>query len=136
MINELKKLFKETPEIAAAYLFGSAAAGEAVVNDLDILILPFSEADFYQIDCALSTKIALATGFETDKIDLIVFDLKMVKPDILFEAVNKGILLTNKSPELLTNKIEALSSYFLENEYWIKEKKRIMKERLEAFCAD
>ncbi|MBC8180854.1 nucleotidyltransferase domain-containing protein [candidate division KSB1 bacterium] len=136
MINKLKKIFKDTPEIAAAYLFGSAAAKEPVVNDLDFLILPFPEVDFHTLDFELLPKISQATGFKIDQIDIVVFDMKMVKPGILYEAVNKGIILKNESPGLLTDKIEALSRYFLENEFLIQEKEKLQKEELEEFCAN
>ena len=103
---------------------------------MDFLILPFPGVDFFTLDFELLPKISQATGFNLDQIDLVVFDSKMVNPHILYEAVNKGILLKNESPGLLTDKIEALSQYFLENEFFIIERKHIMQEKLEAFCAD
>ena len=38
-ISKIKNCLAENPDIIAAYLFGSAAGGERVVNDLDILVL-------------------------------------------------------------------------------------------------
>ena len=38
-LADLIATIKQCSEVSAAYLFGSAAKGEGVVNDLDILVL-------------------------------------------------------------------------------------------------
>jgi len=43
--KDLKIALEGCSEVSAAYLFGSAASGEAVVNDLDILVLLHQEID-------------------------------------------------------------------------------------------
>lgn len=134
-LENLKKILEDSPEVAAAYLFGSAAKNETVVNDLDILVLLYSKFDFMQIHLSLTNRLAKSLSLSPEQIDLLVFDLQLAAPEILYKAVSEGILLKNESPELLTNQIEALSKYFLENEFLIKEAKRLNKERLEEFCA-
>jgi predicted nucleotidyltransferase len=37
-LDMLKQTIRNSTEVAAAYLFGSAATGEPVVNDLDLLV--------------------------------------------------------------------------------------------------
>ena len=45
----LKECLDAKPEVVAAYVFGSAAKGEAVVNDVDILILLRQNVDRYDV---------------------------------------------------------------------------------------
>jgi predicted nucleotidyltransferase len=42
---DLKTMFKQQSEVSAAYLFGSAAKGMSVVNDLDIMVLLHRHVD-------------------------------------------------------------------------------------------
>lgn len=135
-INKLKQVLTDSPEVAAAYLFGSAAKNEPVVNDLDILILLYSGINPHNAYLELSYRIGQAQDINADKVDIVFFDLDMVDPEVLFEAVKHGILLKNRLPELLTDKIEELSTYFLQNESLIKETKRLRRERIEEFCRD
>ena len=44
-IADLKTILERCPEVSAAYLFGSAASGDKVVNDLDILVLLHQDID-------------------------------------------------------------------------------------------
>lgn len=135
-IKKLKKVVAEFPEIAAAYLFGSAAKNEPVVNDLDILMLVYSDINPDMVSLELSYRIGQSQSINADLVDVIYFDLDRVDPEVLHEAVNDGILLKNESPELLTDKIEELSFYFRENEFFIKEAHRLTKERIKEFCRD
>jgi predicted nucleotidyltransferase len=135
-IEKLKKVLSESPEAAAAYLFGSAAKNEPVVNDLDILILLYQGINQDNAYFELSYRIGQSLNINADKVDVVFFDLEKVDPDVLYEAVNHGIQLKNNSPGLLTDKIEELSNYFLENEALIKETKLLRRERIEEFCRD
>lgn len=135
IINSLKKVLKNFDKVAAAYLFGSAAENETIVNDLDILVLLYPGADrnpawFYLYE---SVKKALP---KAPKPDILFFDLQTADPEVLYEAVNKGILLKNESPDLLTTSIEQLSGYFLENEFMIQRAAQLRKEALEEFYGD
>jgi len=135
-LNILKQVLADAPEVAAAYLFGSAAKNEPVVNDLDILILLYPDMNQDNAYFELSYRIGQSQNINADKVDVVFFDLDMVDPEVPYEAVNHGILLKNNSPELLTDRIEELSNYFLENESLIKETKRLRRERIEEFCRD
>ena len=39
-LDKLGQALMDSPEVAAAYIFGSAVSEEPIVNDLDILVLP------------------------------------------------------------------------------------------------
>ena len=133
-LERLKQTLKECPEVAAAYLFGSAAKNELVVNDLDLLILLYPDRNQDNAYFELSYRIGQSQHINADKVDLIFFDIDMVDPEVLYEAVDHGILLQNKLPGLLTDKIEELSRYLLENEFLIREAKRLRRELIEEFC--
>lgn len=133
-LGKIKKYLNTNPAIIVAYLFGSGAGEDGVVNDLDILIIEDENANRLKIQLELVTKLCDLTGFPVDKIDVVFFDQEEVAPNILKNAINHGILLKNIAPELLSDRIEALSRYFLRNEPTILNAKRLEKERLEAFC--
>jgi predicted nucleotidyltransferase len=135
-LNRLKDTLYNSSEIAACYLFGSAARNELVVNDLDLLIVTYTETDKFGICIELAERIAASQNISPDQIDILLFDLQLADPQILYRAVDQGILLKNEDYKLLTDKIEALSLYFLENEFLIRQAKQLEKERLEAFYAD
>lgn len=127
-LDKLKQLLNDSPEVAAAYLFGSAAKNEPVVNDLDILILLYPDINQDNAYFELSYRIGQAQNINADKVDLVFFDLDRVDPEVLYEAVNYGILFKNESPELLTDQIETLSNYFLKNESLIQEAKKLRND--------
>jgi len=130
----IKKCITETPDVVAAYLFGSAASTERTVNDLDILVLLNKGANRLEIQLALMNRLSNVTRFKPDRIDIVIFDLEEVEPSILQKAVNQGILLKNNNPEFLSARIEELSNYFLKNEPMIFRAELLKKERIEAFC--
>jgi len=133
-LDMLKQSLRNSPEVAAAYLFGSAATNAPVVNDLDILLLVYPHIDkntaYFDLVCRISEALALPEG----KIDILFFDLQEADPDILYEAVNNGVLLKNESPELLGESIEKLSFYLTQNEFIITRAKQLRHEQLEVFC--
>jgi len=133
-LDMLKQSLRNSPEVAAAYLFGSAATNAPVVNDLDILLLVYPHIDkntaYFDLVCRISEALALPEG----KIDILFFDLQEADPDILYEAVNNGVLLKNESPELLGESIEKLSLYLIQNEFIITRAKQLRHEQLEVFC--
>lgn len=135
-LQKLKQTLNESREVAAAYLFGSAAKNEPVINDLDILILLYPGVNPHNAYFELSYRIGQSQNINADIVDVIFFDLDMVDPEVLYEAVKHGILFKNQLPEFLTDKIEELSAYFLQNESLIKETKRLRRERIEEFCRD
>ena len=133
-LDMLKQSLRNSPEVAAAYLFGSAATNAPVVNDLDILLLVYPHIDkntaYFDLVCRISEALALPEG----KIDILFFDLQEADPDILYEAVNNGVLLKNESPELLGESIEKLSLYLIQNEFIMARAKQLRHEQLEVFC--
>jgi len=82
----------------------------------------------------LINKLSKVTEFKPDRIDIVVFDLDEVEPVILKKAINQGVLLINNDPDFLSDRIEELSGYFLENEPMIYRAELLKKERMEAFC--
>jgi predicted nucleotidyltransferase len=133
-LNHLKRIIKVRADIRAAYLFGSAAAGDSAVNDLDLLVLEDENANRIKIQLTLGAKLSELTGMPLDRIDIIFLDQNEVDPDVLRSAISTGILLKNDSPSMLSNKIEKLSSYFRINETTIHNSRQLQKERLEVFC--
>ena len=131
IINTLKDVLHNSPEAAAAYLFGSAAGDEPVVNDLDILVLLSPRMDKDKAYFDLYARFMQVMELSGLRPDILFFDLQEADPHVLCDAVNKGILLKDESPELLTDRIESLSRYFLENEFLIREARRLRKEE---FC--
>ena len=129
-IARLGVFFQERDEVLAAYLFGSAAEGGPVVNDIDVLVV-FKESDTNNILLLLSevdVRLAEHLGLSSDRIDLIPFDLRLVKPRVLYEALKTGILLKCSDEEALTDAIENLSRYFLENEGILRRQEILQRE--------
>jgi predicted nucleotidyltransferase len=133
-LADLKAMLKQQSEVSAAYLFGSAAKGESVVNDLDIMVLLHRHVDKHQVYFNLTHKLSQVTNISEDLIDLLFFDLEEANLTVLTRAVNKGILLKNDDPEYLSNAIDNFSRYLLDNEAMIIRAKRLRQERLEVFC--
>ncbi len=132
----LKRCLDKKPEVVAAYLFGSAATEESVVNDVDILVLLRPDIDKYEAYFDIVSNLAKTLGISEDRIDLLFFDLGEADPIILYNAINRGVLLKNSDSNILGDMIDALSGYFLENEPIIMQAKQLKKDRMEAFCAD
>jgi len=125
--QKLKNTLAQLPEVAAAYIFGSVTETPEIANDLDLLVLLRPSVNFLQINLMLIEKISEDLELKPDLIDLLEFNLDFADPEVLYRAVSTGILLKNESPELLSDKIEALSRYFLENEFLIQEEKKLQK---------
>ncbi len=135
-LSKIKTYLEKRQDILFAYLFGSGVNEEKAVNDLDILIHTDAGADRLRIQLELVNDLCKLTGFPADRIDVVFFDKEQVSPDILKNAINHGILLKNNDQELLSNRIEELSKYFLKNDSALLNALRLEKERLEAFCGD
>lgn len=132
----IKSAVTSIPEIASCHIFGSAARHESVVNDLDILILTYPGQDTEKAIWSALEKISHATGLPPDSLDILVFDLDMADPRVLYHAVNEGILIKNECPDFLGDKIEDLSRYFLENETIIQRAGRLNRELIEEICCN
>jgi predicted nucleotidyltransferase len=132
-LKDIKMVLEGCTEVSAAYLFGSAASGEAVVNDLDILVLLHQEMDkddaYINLICNLSKSLKIPESC----VDLLFFDSNEADPSILTQAVNRGTLLVNHDPEYLSNMIDNVSRDLLENEAMITRARRLRRERTEVF---
>jgi predicted nucleotidyltransferase len=131
--KDLKIALEGCSEVSAAYLFGSAASGEAVVNDLDILVLLHQEIDKDEAYINLIYTLSQSLKIPEACVDLLFFDSNEADPSILTRAVNRGILLINHDPEYLSNMIDNISRYLLENETMIIRAQRLRQERMEVF---
>jgi predicted nucleotidyltransferase len=131
----IKQVLVSSPEVAAAYLFGSAATGDELARDVDILILPYPGVYPTHVYFEVTHRITQSLQTTDDRVDVLLFDLDEADPEVLYSALTNGMLIKNASPDLLSEKIEALSSYFLINEFMIENAKRLEAERLEAYSA-
>jgi predicted nucleotidyltransferase len=133
-VADLIATIKQCCEVSAAYLFGSAAKGEGVVNDLDILVLLHRNVDKHEAYINLTYRLSQVLNISEDCIDLLFLDSEEADPIVLTRAVNKGILLKNDNPEYLSDTIDCVSRYLMDNEAMIIRGKRLRQERLEVFC--
>ncbi|MBF0453132.1 MAG: hypothetical protein HQK75_20695 [Candidatus Magnetomorum sp.] len=134
--DKLKDTIISCNEIEAAYIFGSAARCEPVVNDLDLLILAASNANMHKLYFNLVHNIANDQKIPESQIDILFFDIHLADPFILDQAINTGVLLYNKNEKLLTDRIESLSLFFIENEPLLNESIRLKREQREVFCGN
>jgi predicted nucleotidyltransferase len=132
-ISDLKSILEECHEVSAAFLFGSAASGEYMANDLDILVLLHQDTDKNEAFFDLTSNLSKSLKVPEAAVDLLFFDLEEADLSILTRAVNRGIMLINHDPEYLSNMIDNLSRYLLENETMIIRARRLRQERMEVF---
>ena len=90
-LADLKAMLKQQSEVSAAYLFGSAAKGESVVNDLDIMVLLHRHVDKHQVYFNLTHKLSQVTNISEDLIDLLFFDLEEANLTVLTRAVKQQL---------------------------------------------
>jgi predicted nucleotidyltransferase len=126
-IQLIGEKFMQRNEVEAAYLFGSFP-NEEVYNDIDILVLfnPYYDSQFSEFE--LVHLLSETLNIQSDKIDLIPFDLTKVSPLILYRAIDEGILIKDTKSALLGDQIEALSQFFLENEPCLHYRNIYLKE--------
>ena len=132
-LRDLINTLERCTEVSAGYLFGSAASGEAVVNDLDILVLLRQGIEKDKAYINITYNLSEFLKIPEACVDLLFFDLEEADLSVLTRAVNLGILLINHDPEYLSNMIDKISRYLLENETMIIRAQRLRQERIEAF---
>ena len=93
-----------------------------------------NNSDKFRIYTELSECLSNLLGIPIRKIDLLSLDLDESDPNVLYEAINKGILLKNVDAEFLGDRIEMISEYLMFNEPIIRRASRLRRERLEDFC--
>ena len=130
--KDLQIAIERCSEVSAAYLFGSAVGG-GVVNDLDILVLLHQSVDKDEAYINLTHNLSISLKIPESCVDLLFFDLEEADFSILMRAINRGILLINHDPEYLSNMIDRVSRYLLENEAMIIRARRLRQERTEVF---
>lgn len=128
--DRLRALLAGIADISAAYFFGSAARGEEAVNDVDILVLLQPDLRVECVLPSLTARIADGLGLPHDRVDLLPFDLNWADPRVLYRAVNEGILVKEEDTNYLTDRIEELSLYFLQNETILARAERLQEEWL------
>ena len=104
--KDLKIALEGCSEVSAAYLFGSAASGEAVVNDLDILVLLHQEIDKDEAYINLIYTSSKSLKIPEACVDLLFFDSYEADPSILTRAVNRGIREMVKAMQLIPDNID------------------------------
>jgi predicted nucleotidyltransferase len=104
--KDLKIALEGCSEVSAAYLFGSAASGEAVVNDLDILVLLHQEIDKDEAYINLIYTLSKSLKIPEACVDLLFFDSYEADPSILTRAVNRGIREMVKAMQLIPDNID------------------------------
>ncbi|MFP4037074.1 MAG: nucleotidyltransferase domain-containing protein [Desulfobacteraceae bacterium] len=135
-LEALKQALEEKDEVLAAYLFGSAAQRDSIANDVDILLLLQPGSNKYEVEFDLKSHLAEHLGIPEKKFDFLFFEMDEADPKILYKAIDQGILLKNANPQFLSERINRLSSYFLENDSMIEKAEYLRRERIEAFCED
>jgi predicted nucleotidyltransferase len=134
VLETFRIVLEKNNDVLAAFLFGSVAAEGPVRNDVDILVLLRDDVDHFEVYTQLKRSLAEASGLPEGKIDLLFLDLHEANPHVLIKAVNNGILIKNSNPDLLCQRIEDISMYFLENEPVLQRAEILRREGLEAFC--
>lgn len=133
-IRRIQDCLNNYPDVSAAYLFGSAVTDDSVANDVDLLVLLAAGADKLVTHARLAECLSKFLKIPAKKIDIVFMDLDEVEPKVLFDAIDRGILLKNMDENLLSDHIESISRYFLTNEPVIHRAQELRKERVEAFC--
>ena len=88
-IQKVQHSVQAIPEIAAAYLFGSAAEGGAVVNDLDLLVLTYPGINQDQAYFDILYRLTQELSLSEEQIDLVFFELDIDDQHFL-EQLRKG----------------------------------------------
>ena len=116
IIKKLKKYFSNRGDVAAAYLFGSLAMNEPVANDVDILVLAARDANPDDVWFSILADLCKILSLPEEKIDVIPFSLDEIQIEIIYDAVENGVLLVEKDEDYLGDMLEALSSRMKETE--------------------
>ncbi|MBF0118769.1 MAG: nucleotidyltransferase domain-containing protein [Desulfobacterales bacterium] len=128
IIKKVQQELDKIESVVSAYIFGSILK-KGVFNDIDILILLNNQADKNSIFLELPCNLARSLNISSNKIDILNFDLREANPIVLIKAV-KGRLIKNVDDELLTDKLEELSCFFLMNEPILYYRKELLRELL------
>ena len=106
-------VFRKDPRIAAAYLFGSRATGDAGAEsdtDLAILISP-GDAEHFSLEDELRIEAELSLVLRTDKVDVVLLNRSALP--LAFKVIAEGKLLYEVEPIATMDFVErTLVQYF------------------------
>jgi predicted nucleotidyltransferase len=97
-LEQLRTALKNDPTVAALYLFGSCARGNASsISDIDIGILLYPSVDaqrYFDLKLEFLSRIMSAIG--TEKVDVVI--LNRAPLHLAYEVVAHGNLLLDREP--------------------------------------
>ncbi len=110
--KELVPVLEKYPEIAGAYLFGSALDYCRPDSDLDIGLIIVDDEKYSDQDCQLIIEKILRTLSPINKhqFDLVV--LRSREAIFSFRVIRSGILIYNRDTALVTDFIEKVSQKY------------------------
>jgi predicted nucleotidyltransferase len=127
LLEPIRSILRQHPNIKLCILFGSAAAGRASANsDLDIAVAaqqPLSGDEYLELMAAFSS----ATHREIDLLDLL-----SATGEILKQALSKGVIIQNLDKELCARQI---SRMLFNQADMMPYHDRILRERRERFLS-
>lgn len=116
LIAKAKRVFTETPEVVAGYLFGSVPEGyEHKKSDIDIAVLFDDSLNKFQIfDLEIKLGNRLQEALHRN-VDLLV--LNRADPCLIFRAI-RGTLIFEKNPTTRALfEAKALGKYYFQKHY-------------------
>lgn len=124
IINTIKEVLTQQPEVIFAYLYGSFAEEAPFSYDIDIgaYCKDFENVFAFQFDM----KVAISKALEEEGFDIgpDEIDFRVINDapfDFATKMIEQGILLVDKDTKLLTDYIEHLSMQNRINEIVLKE---------------
>lgn len=134
-LEKLPEVFKNYPEIIAAYIYGSYATGKTTdLSDIDIAVLLKTKATDKEIfDMELKLIGDISDALETDEFDLVI--LNNCPPYLKYEVISSNKLIYEKDKEARCDfQVRALEEYFdvkhIYDEYNFYLKKRIKEGKM------
>lgn len=110
--SELKKVFKNHPEIKLAYLFGSRATGKVgPLSDYDFAFYLEEEDSSQRFNIRLELMSELSRVFKTDQIDVVILN-DLEGPEFKYNIITEGKLLYDIEPYKVVMEPRILGDYF------------------------
>jgi predicted nucleotidyltransferase len=128
LVSRLRSVLDANPAVRWAYLFGSAARGEAF-RDLDVGVVLHSEQGRGAVQFG-SLVASLESAVPGVSVDLV--DLAAAAPGIRGQAVREGILLIDRDGEARKDWEIDVARVWFDLEPWIRRGDALRLEALEA----
>lgn len=112
MRETLGRVIRKHPEIRLAYLFGSAARGEAgPTSDVDVAVYVDRghPMDLLDLQLALQDEIGRALG--TNRTEVVILD-PAGPPEFTYQVIRDGIVLHEEEPYRVLLEPRILNAYF------------------------